>query len=204
MTAGDGLLVAAGVLLAGLPWTTSRSGGVRHPGGTRAGAAGPRQDGGAPGSCRRPRRPWRRARVEAFDAAALLDLLEAAVASGAAVPRALSVVGGAVGGIEGAALVQAAGALELGGGWTAAWAGVPVGVLDVARALEDSWEHGTAPGPALRARSRRLRAERRSRARAVAGSLGVRLVLPLGLCFLPAFVLLGLVPVVLGIARGLL
>jgi pilus assembly protein TadC len=34
--------------------------------------------------------------------------------------------------------------------------------------------------------------------------LGVRLVLPLGLCFLPAFVLVGLVPVLASLGRGLL
>ena len=31
----------------------------------------------------------------------------------------------------------------------------------------------------------------------------MRLVLPLGLCFLPAFVLLGLVPMILSLAAGL-
>ena len=33
---------------------------------------------------------------------------------------------------------------------------------------------------------------------------GVRTALPLGLCFLPAFVLIGIVPVVAGLVRGLL
>jgi len=36
-----------------------------------------------------------------------------------------------------------------------------------------------------------------------AGRLGVRLVLPLGLCHLPAFVLVGLVPVLVSMASGL-
>jgi len=44
----------------------------------------------------------------------------------------------------------------------------------------------------------------RSAAREAAGRLGVRLVLPLGLCFLPAFILIGLVPVILSLAAGLL
>ncbi|WP_418606028.1 hypothetical protein [Georgenia sp. SUBG003] len=41
-------------------------------------------------------------------------------------------------------------------------------------------------------------------AQEAAARLGVRLVLPLGLCFLPAFVLLGLVPVVLAAGGAVL
>jgi pilus assembly protein TadC len=42
------------------------------------------------------------------------------------------------------------------------------------------------------------------RTRTAAGALGVQLVLPLGLCFLPAFVLLGLVPMILSLAGNLM
>jgi len=45
---------------------------------------------------------------------------------------------------------------------------------------------------------------RRSAARTAAARLGVRLVLPLGACFLPAFVLIGLVPVLLALGIDLL
>jgi hypothetical protein len=37
-----------------------------------------------------------------------------------------------------------------------------------------------------------------------ARAVAVRAAAPLGLCFLPAFVLLGVVPTVLGLARGVL
>ena len=43
----------------------------------------------------------------------------------------------------------------------------------------------------------------RSTARSAAERAGVKAVLPLGLCFLPAFVLVGVVPVVAGFARTL-
>ena len=74
---------------------------------------------------------------------------------------------------------------------------------EVVGALEASWTTGTAPGPALRGRADQLRRDRRTRSRTAAGALGVQLVLPLGLCFLPAFVLLGLVPMLLGLASDL-
>jgi tight adherence protein B len=49
-----------------------------------------------------------------------------------------------------------------------------------------------------------VRHARRSSARTAAARLGVRLVLPLGVCYLPAFVLVGLVPVLLALGIGLL
>ena len=49
-----------------------------------------------------------------------------------------------------------------------------------------------------------LRTSRAARAREDAERLAVRLVLPLGLCLLPAFVLMGLVPVMIATGGDLL
>jgi pilus assembly protein TadC len=49
-----------------------------------------------------------------------------------------------------------------------------------------------------------LRAARREQAELAAARLGVRLVLPLGLAILPGFVLLAVVPIILGLATSLL
>lgn len=133
----------------------------------------------------------------------LLDLVDVAIATGAPVPRALSAVGAVVGGDQGAVLARGGAALLLGAPWGSAWAGADVAVAEVVGVLEASWATGSSPGPALRARAEQLRRERRARARSAAGSLGVQLVLPLGLCFLPAFVLLGLVPLLLSLAGDL-
>lgn len=138
------------------------------------------------------------------DVVLVLDLLEVAMASGAALPRAVQAVGDAVGGDDGAALATAARALVLGAGWAAAWSGASPRLAPVAECLADSWSSGAAPGPRLRAAADEVTRDRRRAAREAAGRLGVRLVLPLGLCLLPAFVLLGLVPVVLSLAGGLL
>lgn len=152
--------------------------------------------------------PWRRRHGPPgsgsdLDPAFVLELCAAAVRGGAPVPTALAVTGRHLGGVDGDALARAGTALALGAPWDAAWAGAPPSVAALARALRGGWDAGASPGPALRAAAARLRRERRAHVRAAAGALGVRLTLPLGTCFLPAFVLLGLVPVVLGLAGDL-
>ncbi|MBU4215330.1 MAG: type II secretion system F family protein [Actinobacteria bacterium] len=138
------------------------------------------------------------------DPALVLTLLAAAMAAGAPVPRAVRVVGGALGGVLGHQLVRAGARLELGATWDEAWSGVPAGVEIVAAGLRDAWEAGAAPGLLLQVAADQHRGRRRAAAREAAGALGSRLVLPLGLCYLPSFVLLGLVPVVLSLAGPVL
>jgi len=190
-----GVVVAACALVALLPWT-----------GRWRGAGGP--------AARRPLVGWVRAAVDRrpdrsgagsspLDPAFVLDLCAAAVRGGAPVPTALAVTGRYLGQQEGDALVRAGTALGLGAPWEAAWAGAPPSIATLARALRVGWEAGASPAPQLVAAAARLRRDRRARVRAAAGALGVRLTLPLGLCFLPAFVLLGLGPVVLGLAGDL-
>ncbi|MFH5824961.1 type II secretion system F family protein [Georgenia sp. AZ-5] len=104
----------------------------------------------------------------------------------------------------GPALRQAGAALLLGASWSEAWEGAPPGLGPLAQALEPAWVDGAAPGPLLRRAAAAVRADRHRQAQEAAARLGVRLVLPLGLCFLPAFILLGVVPVVLAAGGGLL
>lgn len=56
----------------------------------------------------------------------------------------------------------------------------------------------------LRAEAARLRRAARAEGAARAAALGVRLMLPLGLCVLPAFVLLGVVPLIVSVVSGTL
>jgi pilus assembly protein TadC len=134
----------------------------------------------------------------------LLELLAAAVRSGAGVPRGLHATGVAVGGADGEALARAADALRLGADWDAAWREAPERLEVVRRALRGAWVDGAAPTEALRAAGAEHAHERRATARNAAARLAVRLVLPLGACFLPAFVLVGLVPVLLALGVDLL
>ncbi|RPF27179.1 type II secretion system F family protein [Georgenia muralis] len=162
---------------------------------------------------RRPghRRPARAGRGGgAVDVAVLLDLAGAALEAGASVPGTLEALGRALGaagevaGSHGTVLRRAGGALRLGAPWDEAWAGVPPALVPLADALEPAWVEGSAPGPLLRHAAASVRAGRHRRAQVAAARMAVRLVLPLGLCFLPAFVLLGVVPVVAAAGGGLL
>ncbi len=141
---------------------------------------------------------------DAIDVSVLLELVGAALTAGAGVPRGLAAAADAVDGADGAALGTVAAALRLGASWTEAWANVPARLDVVGRALRPAWEEGAAPGAALAAAGDELRRARRDAARTAAARLSVQLVLPLGTCFLPAFVLVGLVPVLLALGVGLL
>ena len=72
-----------------------------------------------------------------------------------------------------------------------------------ASALEVAERWGAPPAEALAARAEALRSRARLQAEAEAGRAAVRLAFPLVLCFLPAFVLLTVVPTVAGSLRAL-
>jgi pilus assembly protein TadC len=85
-----------------------------------------------------------------------------------------------------------------------AWAplltrGNPPPVRALARAVVRSADTGSAPAAILRTVADDARAAARSAADVAARRAGVLAVLPLGLCFLPAFVLLGVVPLVVSL-----
>ena len=159
--------------------------------------SGDRRRGGAV-----PVRP-RRSAVPVPDAVTVLDLLVVAVEAGASVPDAVAAVGDVVADPVGTELRAAAGALRLGAPWSAAWGRSPE-LRAATEPMEAAWTTGAGAAPAMRSAATGLRRERERAAREAAARLGVRLVLPLGLCFLPAFVLIGLVPVLVSLAGTLL
>lgn len=79
----------------------------------------------------------------------------------------------------------------------------PAGVA-LTRALALADRTGASAAVLLQRVAADERAARRRRVAAATGRLGVRLVIPLGLTVLPAFLLLGVVPVVLGLGRQIL
>jgi pilus assembly protein TadC len=147
-------------------------------------------------------RATRRQRLTA--AAALpfgLDLLAASLRAGAPPAAAFRAVGAALGGPLGGRLCRVAEALTLGAPPAEAWAhldGVPGAGRLVLVAVRSS-QSGAALAGALSRLADELRAARATACEAAARRSGVLVVLPLGLCFLPAFVLAGLVPIVLSV-----
>lgn len=145
----------------------------------------------------------REAAERRVDPAVLLDITRSAIVAGASVPSALGALAAALPREQGRPLHRAVTALRLGAPWREAWQGAPAEYADLQRALEPAWVDGVSPVPLLQQAAETIRARRTATAREAAARLGVRLVLPLGLCLLPAFVLLGLVPVLLSTGTDL-
>ena len=134
------------------------------------------------------------------------DLLAAALRTGAPVDRAAAAVADALGGPLGERLGRTARSLRLGGGAGEAWAhlsDVPGADRLITAAVRSSASGGALAG-ALTRLADDLRADRTVAAEAAARRAGVLIVLPLGLCFLPAFLLAGLVPVVVAVLGDVL
>ena len=134
------------------------------------------------------------------------DLLAAVLRAGAPVDRAVVAVAEALGGPLGERLDLVGRTLLLGGGPEEAWAYLASvsGAERLAAAAIRSASSGAALSGALSRLADELRADRATAAEASARRAGVLIVLPLGLCFLPAFILAGLVPVIVAVLGDVL
>lgn len=148
----------------------------------------------------------RRRESRAAELPLTLDLVAVCLQAGMPLVAALETVAAALPGPFTDDLRLVAGLQRLGAGPAAAWAGLAgdQDLAPVARTVERSAESGSR----LAAAFGRLAADRRS-ALASAGlararTAGVVAMAPLGLCFLPAFVCLGIVPIVLSLAAEVL
>ncbi|WP_029431051.1 type II secretion system F family protein [Blastococcus sp. URHD0036] len=132
------------------------------------------------------------------------DLLAVCLAAGLPVGSSLAAVAGALHGPLGAELAAVAGRSRLGSGAREAWAGVSPPVAGLGRVVARAGESGSAVVGALRALAADSRAALRTRTEVRVRTAGIWVLAPLGACFLPAFVCLGIAPVVLGIAAEVL
>jgi pilus assembly protein TadC len=137
--------------------------------------------------------------------AGTLDLLAACLRAGLPVPAALSAVAEIAPEEIGTALRSAAGLLALGAAPGEAWAPVRAWpeLTELAAAAIRTSEAGTAFAAAAGELAERLRDGLAIEAEERAERAGVLLALPVGLCFLPAFFCLGVLPVVFGLAARL-
>ncbi|WP_171041384.1 type II secretion system F family protein [Sinomonas susongensis] len=127
-----------------------------------------------------------------------LELIAAMLESGSSLQRALRIVAQALGPANGPA-GRTATALELGVPWDQAWRsalGDRQGA-ELRQALDFAAASGAPSAELISARARMLRRRRHQELERRAAALGVRLVVPLGVCSLPAFLCLGVVPVLL-------
>jgi hypothetical protein len=131
---------------------------------------------------------------------AACDLLAVCLSAGVPVGVALAAVGGVVPAPLGPQLSGIAGLYRLGAEPRRAWADAPEPLAGLGRVLVRAGESGASVAPGLRTLAADHRAEVRSATEAAVRRAGVWVLAPLGLCFLPAFVCLGVVPLVLGIA----
>ena len=128
------------------------------------------------------------------------DLLAVCLAAGMPVSGALAAVGEAAGASLGPELRGVAALYRLGADPRRAWASVPAELAALGRVLVRAGESGSSAALALQALASDSRATARAAAEAGVQRAGVWVLAPLGACFLPAFLCLGVVPLVLGIA----
>ena len=128
------------------------------------------------------------------------DLLAVCLAAGTPVGSAVGAVAPAVDGPLGGELTRVAGLYRLGAGPRRAWSGTAPEIAVLARTVVRAGESGSGIVPALHRMAADARAAQRSALEASVRRAGVWVLAPLGACFLPAFVCLGVAPLVLGIA----
>lgn len=159
---------------------------------------------------RRPRRPRpahdaaapvSSARAGPREVAAALELIAIALGTGCPLIDAVEAVAQGSSPVVRRDLAAVAAAVRWGMPWGAAWAAVGSGWAGARRASAVAAESGAPPSVPLARAAAALRAEVGTRAQVAASRLGVHIVLPLGLAYLPAFVVLTVLPLVVALAR---
>lgn len=193
-------MTTAAVLLAAALWIGPGPSLVR----TRAGAPAP------PRRARRARRLMRG--PDPLAVASSLDVLAVCLAAGMAVSTAAAAVAPSAPPKLAAVLRRAADLLALGADPVVAWSvppELPVGPGDaqldaLLRLARRSASSGAALAGSVAELADQCRDDATHAATAAAERAGVLIAGPLGLCFLPAFVCLGIVPVIAGLAGDVL
>jgi Flp pilus assembly protein TadB len=152
------------------------------------------------GAAESPAERRRREELER-DLPTAVHLLGACLAAGAAVPGALETVAAALPGAVADELLVVRHRLALGVDPVEVWRSLAhhPQLRPLGRSLARAHQSGASVCAAVDMLADELTARSRARTDALARSVEVRAAAPLGVCFLPAFVLLGVVPMVVGV-----
>ena len=147
----------------------------------------------------------RRRDALARDLPGAVDLLVAAFAAGVAPGPALGLVADALDGPVSAELGALHRRLDLGADPASVWAELAAHpqLAPLGRALARAHDTGASVTTAAARLARELRERAQAEVESRARSVSTRAAAPLGVCFLPAFVLLGVVPLVAGLVGSL-
>jgi pilus assembly protein TadC len=136
------------------------------------------------------------------DTAMMLELVAAMLDAGSGIGRSLELVAATASPEYRRSLRPVVSALAIGADWETAWRSSEMRlpeILEMRDALGFAAVTGAPSSAILYAQAARIRRDRFRAAEKRAASLGVKLVIPLGLCSLPAFICLGVVPVLLAL-----
>lgn len=182
-------LLGLGLAFAGRRWTAA----LVH----RAEAESIRPSTGAANAESETEKPASPAGAAPVDTALVLELLAAQLRAGLAPLAALGTLAEALNSRPLHAVCQR---LQMGSGWGSAWSGPAAGTFGELRdALAPAYTGGTPSTALLLSLADAHRLSERRAAERAAGKLSVALVVPLGLCSLPAFICLGIVPILISL-----
>ena len=133
----------------------------------------------------------------------IAELLAAIMEAGAPIRDGVGAVASAVPEPARAELLSVHRLMEMGAPADQAWAACNSALAPIAQALRRSEESGAAIGQVLSSTAVDMRRNVRAEVESTARAAGVRVVAPLALCFLPAYLLIGVVPVIASLAAEL-
>lgn len=183
--------LACGVLGLAVVWLIGGAAGIVA--GLAVGIGGPLMLGRFESSSTRARR-----QVLEANASLVCDMFVACLASGTSINTAADATARALEGEVAQVLDRCVALFRLGGSPAQVWEPMLAepALAPIARAILRSAQTGAPLATVLQRVGEDLRAIRRSVLERAAQAVGVKAVAPLGLCFLPAFVLLGVVPLI--------
>lgn len=145
--------------------------------------------------------PARAARNQQEPIELILDLSASLLDSGMPITEILDLLGSSI--EQCAVLRSVARCLEMNMAWDRAWEAAPQWLEPLRKALHFAHMTGAPAASLLRNTAALQRRERKQKVASLGAQFGTRLVLPLGACALPAFIALGVVPLIIALFPSL-